>query len=158
MCFSCWAADFLGCPMCLMVTKFFVSRVRKRTTKKNCQRTMQSCHLFLSNVVEIHTKYGSPRSGGPDAINVVVVCRCVCLSVCLWPFSWAKLGAFPAFSFWIMLRLGLEGCKHESFWRSASANVVRGGTFHWYENSNFSHEVCGSLSCFHTSDESIDAM
>ena len=37
--------------------------------------------LFLSNVVEIHTKYGSPRSGGPDAINVVVVCRCVCLSV-----------------------------------------------------------------------------
>ena len=26
--------------------------------------------LFLSNVVEIHTKYGSPRSGGPDAINV----------------------------------------------------------------------------------------
>ena len=39
--------------------------------------------LFLSNVVEIHTKYGSPRSGGPDAINVVVVCRCVCLSVCL---------------------------------------------------------------------------
>ena len=38
-------------------------------------------NVFLSNVVEIHTKYGSPRSGGPDAINVVVVCRCVCLSV-----------------------------------------------------------------------------
>ena len=38
--------------------------------------------LFLSNVVEIHTKYGSPRSGGPDAINVVVVGASVCRSVC----------------------------------------------------------------------------
>ena len=38
--------------------------------------------LFLSNVVEIHTKYGSQRSGGPDAINVVVVGASVCRSVC----------------------------------------------------------------------------
>ena len=105
--------------------------------------------------MEIHTKYGSPRSGGPDAINVVVVCRCVCLSV---TFFVSQTGSVSSLLLLDNVALGPGGVQARVLLAIRERERRPRRHFPLIRNSNFSHEVCGSLSCFHTSDESIDAM